>query len=152
MTHATNADDHTSHADNKEKNNRSFTILFFDFSLRDQSIDRSKLASMYTFKRTQKFFFQKKKEQLLNCSMIKKRRRQNMCIICIYMYIRRRKRMQARIEGKNKKLLLASPNSNIRAREKKKREQTETRSRRICAQKNTSGKKRGHVTMHSRMK
>jgi len=118
MTHATNADDHTSHADNKEKNNRSFTILFFDFSLRDQSIDRSKLASMYTFKRIQKNFFleKKKKEQLLNCSMIKKRRRQNMCIICIYMYIRRRKRMQARIEGKNKKLLLASPNSNIRAR------------------------------------
>jgi hypothetical protein len=48
------------HADNKENNNRSFTILFFDFSLRDQSIDRPKLASMYTFIRIQVFFLEKR--------------------------------------------------------------------------------------------
>jgi hypothetical protein len=42
QTHTTNADNHTSHADNEETNKRYFSpYFFFDFSLRNQSINQS---------------------------------------------------------------------------------------------------------------
>lgn len=47
-TCATNADNHTSHADNKENNNRSFTMLFFWF-FSSRSIDRSIKAREYVY-------------------------------------------------------------------------------------------------------
>jgi hypothetical protein len=56
-----NADDHTSHADTKENNNRSFTILFFLIFLFEinRSIDRN--SRVCTRSNVYNIFFQKKR-------------------------------------------------------------------------------------------